>query len=31
MTAVSQKCRPGTPEYRNAVTVWMLMAQGIER
>ena len=28
--AVSQKCRPGRPQYKNAVTVWMPMANGIE-
>jgi len=27
---VSQKERPGRPLYRNAVTVWMLIAQGID-
>src|ERR1035437_4430644 len=28
--AVCQNGRPGSPQYRNAVTVWMLMAHGIE-
>jgi hypothetical protein len=28
--AVNQKCLPGRPAYRNAVTVWMLKAHGIE-
>ena len=28
--AVSQKPRPGRPQYSQAVTVWMLTAKGIE-
>jgi hypothetical protein len=29
--AVNQKCLPGRPWYRKAVTVWILNAQGMER
>ena len=29
--AVSQNPRPGRPQYRYAVTVWMPMAKGMER
>src|SRR5271157_1313661 len=31
MIAESQKPLPGRPAYRNAGTVWMLMAQGIDK
>ena len=30
ITAEFQNGRPPSPEYRNAVTVWMLMAQAME-